>query len=140
MPKSMLIKDASIISQDDSIGNVTGDILIRDGIITAVGVVDADEAVGAEVINARNMIATPGFVDTHRHTWQSCLRHRNGDHSGTAYFREMLDTIGPEFTAEESTSAHCLGLSQRSTVASLRCSTGRTYRTRQRTRTPASAH
>jgi 5-methylthioadenosine/S-adenosylhomocysteine deaminase len=32
------------------------------------------EAAGAEVVDARERIVLPGFVDTHRHGWQSVLR------------------------------------------------------------------
>ncbi len=47
------------------------------------------------------MIVLPGFVDTHRHTWQTAVRHRNGDSHGPAYFAEMLDTIGPGYEPED---------------------------------------
>ena len=31
------------------------------------------EAGSAEVVDATGMIVMPGFIETHRHTWQSCL-------------------------------------------------------------------
>ncbi|WP_232666106.1 amidohydrolase family protein [Pseudonocardia sp. TRM90224] len=48
------------------------DVLIEDGRIVAVGP-DLD-ATGAEVLDATDRIVLPGFVDTHRHGWQSILR------------------------------------------------------------------
>ncbi len=58
------------------IGNmVHGDILIESGMITAVG--ENLEAEGAAIIDASNMIAMPGMVDTHRHSWEGQLRRIN---------------------------------------------------------------
>ncbi|MDO8033207.1 hypothetical protein O3297_07260 [Janthinobacterium sp. SUN128] len=75
-PRKMLIRGATIISMDGNIGNLPkGDILIADGAIAAIGVhLEAD---GAEVIDAAEMIAIPGMVDTHRHSWEGQLRRIN---------------------------------------------------------------
>lgn len=72
----ILIRGATIISMDGDVGNVPkGDILIADGTIVAVGLhLEAD---GAEVIDAADMIAIPGMVDTHRHSWEGQLRRIN---------------------------------------------------------------
>ncbi|NVI82718.1 amidohydrolase family protein [Janthinobacterium sp. BJB401] len=75
-PHKMLIKGATIISMDGNVGNVPrGDILIADGTIAAIG--QNLQADGAEVIDAAGMIAIPGMVDTHRHSWEGQLRRIN---------------------------------------------------------------
>ena len=75
-PSRILIRGATILSMDSMIGNmVCGDILIESGIITAVD--ENLEAEGAVVIDASNMIAMPGMVDTHRHSWEGQLRRIN---------------------------------------------------------------
>ena len=75
-PRKMLIKDATIISMDGKVGNLPrGDILIADGVIAAIG--KNLQADGAEVIDAAQMIAIPGMVDTHRHAWEGQLRRIN---------------------------------------------------------------
>ncbi|SFX38251.1 Cytosine/adenosine deaminase [Janthinobacterium lividum] len=75
-PRKMLIKGATIISMDGKVGNLPkGDILITDGTITAIG--QHLQADGAEVIDAAQMIAIPGMVDTHRHAWEGQLRRIN---------------------------------------------------------------
>jgi cytosine/adenosine deaminase-related metal-dependent hydrolase len=51
----------------------TADILIQDCRITVVGS-DIAAPDGAEVIDASRLIVLPGFVDTHRHMWQTQLR------------------------------------------------------------------
>lgn len=48
-------------------GNPT-DLLVRDGLIAALGsTVDTTDTTGAEVIEAHNLVALPGFVDLHTH-------------------------------------------------------------------------
>ncbi|WP_338678722.1 amidohydrolase family protein [Janthinobacterium sp. TB1-E2] len=75
-PRKMLIKGATIISMDGNVGNVPkGDILMADGVIAAIG--QHLQADGAEVIDAAQMIAIPGMVDTHRHAWEGQLRRIN---------------------------------------------------------------
>ncbi|MYM37638.1 amidohydrolase family protein [Duganella sp. FT94W] len=75
-PHKMLIRGATIISMDAHVGNMPkGDILIAAGAIAAIGA--RLEAEGAEVIDAADMIAIPGMVDTHRHSWEGQLRRIN---------------------------------------------------------------
>lgn len=72
----ILIRGATILSMDADIGNlVRGDILIEGSMIKAVG--ENIEAGGAAVIDATGMIAMPGMVDTHRHSWEGQLRRIN---------------------------------------------------------------
>lgn len=101
MADRTLISGAQIVSVDPEIGTVVGDILVVGDTIAAVGTVDEAEIVGAEVIEASTMVAMPGFVDAHRHTWQSAIRHRNGNRFGAAYFDEVLFRIAPHYTPDD---------------------------------------
>ena len=90
-PPVTLIRGATILSMDDSVGNIErGDILINGSIITAVG--QNLDAPGARVIDAKNMIAMPGMVDSHRHAWEGQLRRINpnptclDDYSNATHF------------------------------------------------------
>jgi cytosine/adenosine deaminase-related metal-dependent hydrolase len=61
---------------DGDTGNlVRGDILIEGSIITAIK--EHIEVSDAVVIEASGMIAMPGMVDTHRHSWEGQLRRLN---------------------------------------------------------------
>jgi cytosine/adenosine deaminase-related metal-dependent hydrolase len=74
MRGKVLIKGGTVLSLDRAVGNtVGGDVLIEDGMISEVGT--SLRARGAEVIDARDTIVMPGFVDAHRHVWQSLLRN-----------------------------------------------------------------
>lgn len=98
--KRILLKGGSIITLDPAIGDLpVGDLLIVGNRIADIGAEIA--AADAQCIDARGMIVSPGFVDTHRHTWQSCMRHRCVDCNPAAYFEEMLFRRGPTYRPED---------------------------------------
>jgi 5-methylthioadenosine/S-adenosylhomocysteine deaminase len=69
----LLIQNGFVVSLDDQVGTLPGgDVLVEDGQIAAVG--RGLDAGDAEIIDASGTIVLPGFVDTHRHTWQANLR------------------------------------------------------------------
>ena len=68
-----LIVGGCVLSLDRKVGNFRrGDVLIEDGLVTEVG--ESIRARDAEVIDATDTIVMPGFVDTHRHLWESLFR------------------------------------------------------------------
>ncbi|QNP69660.1 amidohydrolase family protein [Streptomyces roseirectus] len=71
------------------------DVLIEDGRILALGRGLPDA--GATVIDATDRIVLPGFVDAHRHLWQSALRGAAVD-TDLAGYLAALARYGPQFT------------------------------------------
>ena len=73
--RRLLIKGATIVTMDRSLGDFArGDLLIEGKKIAAVGPeINAD----ATVIDGRDTILIPGFVDAHRHSWEGQLRRIN---------------------------------------------------------------
>lgn len=68
------IQNAVVVTMDPTLGNFReADILVEGAKILAVG--ENLNTESTEVIDARGMIAMPGFVDCHRHVWQSNIRH-----------------------------------------------------------------
>jgi 5-methylthioadenosine/S-adenosylhomocysteine deaminase len=100
MDRQRLLQGGWIVSMDPAVGDVRGgDVLIDGERIVAIS--QRLEAPEAERIDARNMIVLPGFVDTHRHTWQTCVRHRYADIDPQIYFAEMLGAKGAAYRPED---------------------------------------
>lgn len=96
MPSTrVLIRNGHVIdTEPEPAARPRTDVLIEDGRIAAVGPdLPAD---GATVIDATDRIVLPGFVDTHRHVWQSALRAAAVDVDLGAYFG-VLGQSGPRF-------------------------------------------
>ena len=55
------------------------------------------------------MIVMPGFVDTHRHTWQTPVRGVLPSCTLDQYFAGMLDNIGIQYRAEDVYIANLMG-------------------------------
>jgi 5-methylthioadenosine/S-adenosylhomocysteine deaminase len=99
MSNRMLLRGGSVLTMDSQIGDLpTGDVLIEDGTIAAVDrQIDAD----AEVLDVTGRIVIPGFVDTHRHTWEAAIRGCAPDATLDDYFVEVLDTFAPLYRPED---------------------------------------
>lgn len=79
-----LIRGGHVLAVDPAIADLpVGDVLIEDGLIAAVA--PSLQVDDAEVIDAKGMIVCPGFVDTHRHTWQTQLRTAASDYTLVDY-------------------------------------------------------
>jgi len=99
-PTRLLLRGGRVLTMDDRLGDLDpGDVLIENGAIAAVG--PRLDAGGAEVIDATGMIVTPGFVDTHRHVWQTQLRTVAADWSLFDYFARMRSIYGSFYEAED---------------------------------------
>jgi len=108
MTPAMLITHGQILSMDDRIGELaTADLLIEDGVIREVA--PSIDHAGAEVIDATSMIVMPGFVDTHRHTWQTAVRHQYADADALLYFAEMLGPVGAGYRPDDVYAGNLLG-------------------------------
>ncbi|WP_339762676.1 amidohydrolase family protein [uncultured Hoeflea sp.] len=104
----ILIKNATILSMDPDVGELhKGDILIKDDKIAEIG--PSVEASADETIDAAGMIAIPGFVDTHRHTWQSLLRSTGADWTLAQYFAGVRGVMGDLYTPNDMYVANLLG-------------------------------
>lgn len=73
------------------------DVLIEDGKIAAVG----KGLSGDEVIDATGRIVLPGFVDSHRHTWQAAIRAAAPNTDFPGYLQTVLGELAPRFAPED---------------------------------------
>ncbi|MBO3678737.1 amidohydrolase family protein [Streptomyces sp. NEAU-YJ-81] len=96
----ILLTGGTVVSMDPAVGDLErGDVLIEDGVI--VEVAEAIEAPDAETIDATDRIVMPGFVDTHRHTWQTAFRGIGADWTFPEWAVAMHGTLKPHFRPED---------------------------------------
>ncbi|MBA4493515.1 amidohydrolase family protein [Paenactinomyces guangxiensis] len=88
MIKRTLLKNGTVITLDKTIGDFKqADVLIEGNKIVEI---QPDLNVSeCETIDAENMIVMPGFVDTHRHTWESLIRNIGADWSLDTYLKNI---------------------------------------------------
>src|SRR5689334_11502452 len=85
---------------DPALGDVFGgDVLIEDDRIAAVG--PRLEVGDAETMDATGCIVMPGFIDSHRHTWETVIRGIAPDVSLGGYFDVVLDQLAPAYRRSE---------------------------------------
>jgi 5-methylthioadenosine/S-adenosylhomocysteine deaminase len=95
----MLLRGGHVLTMDPAIGDlVKGDVLIDGDRIAAV---EPEIAADAEVVDVTGQIVIPGFVDTHRHTWEAAIRGCAPDATLDDYFVEVLDTFAPLYRPED---------------------------------------
>jgi len=108
MPRT-LVRNALVLTMDPQVGDLAdGDVLIEDDRIVEVGPRIAAPA-GAETIDARGMIAMPGLVNAHQHTWQTGIRGIAGDWSLSDYGRHMHAGLATRFTPQDIYLANLVG-------------------------------
>ncbi len=98
---SLLIR-GGVVVDTDPVPAVTGhtDLLVEDGRIAALGTgLPATNA--TEVIDAAGRIVLPGFVDTHRHTWQAGIRAVAPDISFAGYLARVLGELAPRHRPDD---------------------------------------
>ena len=108
---------------DDKRDFTPGDILIDGDRIAAVD--HNIDAADAFVIDAKGMIAIPGMIDTHRHTWQSTVHAVGPDWLLNDYFRVMRGVLVPFIARRTFMSQPGLAPSKQSTQERQRLWTGR---------------
>jgi cytosine/adenosine deaminase-related metal-dependent hydrolase len=96
----LLIRNGFVVSMDPDVGDIpSADVLVEDGTIVQVGRgLDVSEA---EQIDATGMIVMPGFIDTHRHTWQTPVRGVLPSCTLDHYFAVMLGSVGGHYRPED---------------------------------------
>jgi 5-methylthioadenosine/S-adenosylhomocysteine deaminase len=104
----ILIKGGIVLTQDDDLGELPeADVLVEGDKIVEVG---RNLSVGdAKVIDAAGDIVIPGFVDTHRHTWETSIRTSAPDYTLGAYFGAILDKFAPNYRPEDVYAANLWG-------------------------------
>lgn len=104
----ILVRGGTVLSVEPGTGDLpSGDVLVEDGRISAVS--ERIDAPGAEVLDATGMLVLPGFVDTHRHTWQAAFRGIGADWTFSEYRTAMHGRVRPHYRPEDVHAGTLLG-------------------------------
>jgi 5-methylthioadenosine/S-adenosylhomocysteine deaminase len=99
MPDRKLLRGGHVVTVDPDLGDIAGgDVLIDGDTIAEVG---KDIEADAEVIDVSGDIVIPGFIDTHRHTWEAAIRNCAPNATLDDYFVEVLDSFAPLYRPED---------------------------------------
>jgi cytosine/adenosine deaminase-related metal-dependent hydrolase len=109
MPQTrLLIRNGCVIDTEPAVvARKNIDVLIEGQHIVRV---DPNIPPGdATVVDASGMIVLPGFVDTHRHLWQTQLRGAEPDSTLTEYMVRLFSTLGPRYRPDDVYVGNLLG-------------------------------
>ncbi|HET9346087.1 MAG TPA: amidohydrolase family protein [Candidatus Limnocylindrales bacterium] len=108
MAERKLIKGGIVLTQDPDLGELpSADVLVEDDRIVDVG--RNLSAADAQVIDATGDIVIPGFIDTHRHTWETSIRTCAPDYALITYFGSILDKFAPHYRPDDVYAANLWG-------------------------------
>lgn len=98
--RSVVFRNATVITVDKQGIIPNGDVLVTGDTIAEVGT-KLQVPEGTIEVDATGGILTPGFVDTHRHMWQTALRGYGGDWALSQYFVFYYLQHGEVFRPED---------------------------------------
>ncbi|KAI0908756.1 amidohydrolase [Ustulina deusta] len=114
---SVLLSGGTIIAFDEDSSSLNvirdGALLVTDDRIT--GLYDEANPKGipadAEIVDCTHKIITPGFIDTHRHGWQTAFKTLGSNSTLAEYFLTFSShAAGPLYTAEDVYDSQLAGL------------------------------
>lgn len=93
MPSTLLQGGTVILLDDnDTLYSKQHDVLIQDDIVTNIGP-NLNPPTNCEIIDCSDKIISPGFVDTHRHMWETALKGLCEDLTCVSYFAQSMSTV-----------------------------------------------
>src|SRR6266576_6445731 len=110
MTKSILIKNGTIVTMDDTNSIGPGEVLIRDGRIADFGETITESA--DETIDARGCAVLPGFVQTHIHLCQTLFRGAADDLSLIDWLKQRVWPMEAAHTEESIRASARLGIAE----------------------------
>lgn len=108
--RPLIIRGGTVLAANSAshgVNPIESDLLVIDGVIREIGVINYRD--DAKVFDARGTIVSPGFVDTHRHTWETAFRGLGADWSLAQYGRAMHMTAKPCMDPDDTYIANLAG-------------------------------
>ena len=112
IPSEILIRNADVVvTMNGARAEIArGDVLLRDGVIAAVG---QGLTTSGEVVEARGCVVTPGLVNTHHHLYQTLTRAVPGGQDALLFgWLQTLYPIWARFGPEEMFVSAQVGLAE----------------------------
>jgi 5-methylthioadenosine/S-adenosylhomocysteine deaminase len=109
MTESILIRNGTIVTMDERNSIVRGDVLIRDGRIAEVGLIDSD---ANTIIDAAGYAVLPGFVQTHIHLCQTLFRGSADDLALIDWLKQRVWPMEAAHTRESIRASARLGIAE----------------------------
>src|ERR1051326_6062115 len=110
MNRSILIKNGTVVTMDESDSLRRGDVLIRDGRIAEVTETISDQ--GVELIDGRGCAVLPGFVQTHIHLCQTLFRGAADDLSLIDWLKKRVWPLEAAHTRASIRASAQLGIAE----------------------------
>lgn len=108
MEKRTLLRAGTVLTLDRQFGDLSpGEVLIAGDRIVAVG--KNLESGDAEIVDLGANILLPGFVDTHRHTWQAIIRNIAADWAHGHYMTGIHNGLSQYFRPQDTYIGNLLG-------------------------------
>ncbi|HKR48360.1 MAG TPA: amidohydrolase family protein [Pseudonocardiaceae bacterium] len=107
--KPLVYRGAHLLTQDAALGEFVGDLLVEDGKVAAVGE-RLEVPASAGVVDATGLVILPGFVDTHRHMWETMLRGAAVWQDYNGYARIIRSEFGGLVSPEDVYAGDLLGV------------------------------
>ncbi len=109
-PDRILIKNAVVLTMEPGAETLEGaDVLVEGSRIARIG---HDIEADAEVIDGSAHIVLPGFVDTHRHTWESVIRHLGSDWTLGQYLTGVHFGMSRHYRPQDTYIGNLLGVAE----------------------------
>lgn len=110
MNKSLLIKNAIIVTLDPRNRIIEGDLFVEESRILRIG--DSLSMAADEVIDARGRVLLPGFVQTHIHLCQTLFRGAADDLPLIGWLRKRIWPMEAAHSAESIRASARLGIAE----------------------------
>ncbi|HLF42607.1 MAG TPA: amidohydrolase family protein [Acidimicrobiia bacterium] len=108
MEQRTLLRAATVLTLESGHSDlVPGEVLIEGGRIIAVG--EELDPTGAELVDLGTDILMPGFIDTHRHTWQAVIRNIAADWAHGHYMTGIHNGLSQHFRPQDTYVGNLLG-------------------------------
>ncbi len=108
----LLLRGGTLYTVDARHTVLRGDLLISGGRIAAMGEISDADAAGARVLDARNCVVLPGFVQTHLHLCQTLFRGLAENRELTRWLEERIWPLEAAHTPETLRAAARVGIAE----------------------------